>query len=398
MVKKSRPPNTENIYGFTFLKVLFTKRKPLIIIVLITFVVSIGFSLIVPLYYRGVSTIMPPLKDEGFSNIASLVSDLPLKALGLGSGSITGAETFMAILKSRTIMTAAADSFNLMQRYKEKNIERTIKKLRKHIGVNLDDEGTITLFAEAGTCWFPSRASKEEARLLSRNMANFFINRLDQINRRMRSERGRNSRIFIEKRYYQALDDLESAEESLKEFQEKHGLIYLPEQTTATIETGAQIKAQVIAQEIEMRILRESVGKGNSQYKQAKLAYKMLKDKYEQFKTSHHDKDGIFIPFDNIPELGMRYLQLYREVKLQEKLLEFILPQYEQAKIQEIKDTPSLQILDKAVKPIKKHRPKRAMIVIFFTFLSGLISSTYFYTKPFLQTLYKKLQVSSDDK
>ncbi len=390
--------NTENIYGLEFLKVIYKNRKTIIIITLITFILSVGFSLIVPLYYRGVSTIMPPLEDEGFSNIASLVSDLPLKALGLGSSPTTGAETFMAILKSRTLMTAAADSFDLMQRYKKKNIELTLKKLRNHIGINLDDEGTITLFAEAGTCWFPSAESKEEARIIARNMANFFIEQLDQINRRMRSERGRNSRIFIEKRYLQAIDELKSAEKALKDFHETHGLIYLPEQTTATIETGAEIKAQVIAKEIEMTLLRQSVGPGHAEYKKAKLAYEILNRKYEQFKTSHGDKNGIFIPFENIPELGMRYLQLYREVKLQEKLLEFILPQLEQAKIEEMKNTPSLQILDKAVKPIRKHRPKRAMIVIFFTFLSWLISSNYFYTKPFLQSLYKKLQVSTDDK
>jgi len=390
--------DTEKIYGFKLLKVIYKNRKPIIIVTVITFILSIGFSLIVPLYYRGISTIMPPLEDEGFSNIASLVSDLPLQALGLSSGPTTGAETFMAILKSRTIMTAAADSFNLIQRYKEKNMELTIKKLRKHIGVNLDDEGTITLFAEAGTCWFPSSASKEEARFLSRDMANFFIEQLDQINRKMRSARGRNSRIFIEKRYLQAIDDLTSAEQDLKDFQETNGLIYLPEQTTATIETGAEIKAQVIAQEIEMKVLRESVGTGHAEYQQAKLAYETLQHEYEQFKTSHREKYDIFVPFDIIPELGMRYLQLFREVKLQEKLVEFILPQYEQAKIEEMKNTPSLQILDKAVKPYKKHRPKRAMIVIFLTFLSGLICISYFYTKPLFQLLYKKLQVNSNDK
>jgi len=389
--------NTENIYGFKLLKIIYKKRKPIIIIALVTFILSIVFSLIVPLYYRGVSTIMPPLEDGGFSNIASLMSDLPLKALGLGTSTAMGAETFMAILKSRTIMTAAADSFNLMQRYKKKNIELTLKELRDHIGVNLDDEGTITLFAEAGTCWFPSSQSKEEARILARDMANFFIDQLDIMNRRMRSERGRNTRIFIEKRYLQAINELQLAEKALKDFQETHGLIYLPEQTTATIETGAEIKAQVIAKEIEMTLLRQTVGTGHSEFKKANLEYDLLNRKYEQFKTSHGDKDGIFIPFENIPELGMRYLQLYREVKLQEKLLEFILPQLEQAKIEEMKNTPSLQILDKAVKPIRKHRPKRAMIVIFFTFLSILISSTYFYTKPFFHSLHKKLQVSSND-
>jgi len=388
--------DSENIYGLDLLKVIYKKRKAIFIITLITIILSVGFSFMVPQSFRGVSTIMPPLNDDGLSNIASLMSDLPLKALGLGASS-TGAETFMAIINSRTMMTAAVDRFDLVKRYNKKNIELTIKNLRKHVGINLDDEGTITLFAEVETSWLPTAVKADEARILARDMANFFIEKLDSMNRVMRSERGRNSRKFIEKRYLQNIDDLKSAEQNLKIFQEEHGLIYLPEQTKATIETGAQIKAQLIAREIEMNVMKKSVGTGHSEYRKSKLGYDVLKNKYEQFKKrSDKDENDIFIAFDEMPQLGMEYLQLFREVALQEKLLEFILPQYEQAKIQEMKDTPSLQILDKAVKPIRKHKPKRAMIVIFFTFLSLIFSTTYFYTKPFFKLLYRELQVNSD--
>lgn len=295
-------------------------------------------------------------------------------------------------------MTAVADSFNLTQKYNKKNIELTLRKLRKHVGINLDDEGTLTVFAEGETSWFPSAESKEEARTLARDMTNFIIERLDQMNKRLRSERGRNSRIFIERRYHQNLEELEQAENVLKEFQEAHGILSMPEQTMATIQTGAEIKAQVIAKEVEMKMLLETVGPGHSEYLNSKLAYDVLDRKYNDFKSADSRGRDIFIPFEEIPNLGMQYLQLFREVMLQQKLLEFILPQYEQAKIQEAKDTPSLQILDKAIKPIRKHRPKRAMIVIFFTFLSILGSSTYFYLKPVLRSIREELQVTTDDR
>ena len=100
----------------------------------------------------------------------------------------------------------------------------------------------------------------------------------------------------------------------------------------------------------------------------------------------------MMLPFNEIPELSVEYIRLYRNVTLQEKILEFILPQYEQAKIQEAKDTPSIQILDKANYPIKKHRPKRALIVIFYCFLGTLFCLTYLYSKPATIRLYRMLK------
>jgi uncharacterized protein involved in exopolysaccharide biosynthesis len=71
----------------------------------------------------------------------------------------------------------------------------------------------------------------------------------------------------------------------------------------------------------------------------------------------------MLIPFGNIPTIGLEYARLFRSVKIQEMLLEFIYPQYEQAKIQEEKDTPTVQILDPAVPPELKTKPKRMVMV-----------------------------------
>ena len=70
----------------------------------------------------------------------------------------------------------------------------------------------------------------------------------------------------------------------------------------------------------------------------------------------------LFIPLNEAPDLGLNYIRHYREVSLQQKILEFLLPQYEQAKIQEAKDTPTVQVLDKAVTPVKRKKPKRRLL------------------------------------
>ena len=100
----------------------------------------------------------------------------------------------------------------------------------------------------------------------------------------------------------------------------------------------------------------------------------------------------LFLRFEEVPEIGVGYARLYREVVLQEKIMEFLLPLYEQAKIQEAKDTPTVQVLDEAVIPIKKHRPKRAIMVVFFGMLSVIFSVLYWALRPSAVALYEQLR------
>ncbi len=55
---------------------------------------------------------------------------------------------------------------------------------------------------------------------------------------------------------------------------------------------------------------------------------------------------------------------------IQQKILEFLVPIYEQAKIDEQKDVPVLLILDKAIPAEKKSKPKRVLIIVFSSFFA----------------------------
>ncbi|MFO7891950.1 MAG: GNVR domain-containing protein [bacterium] len=55
-------------------------------------------------------------------------------------------------------------------------------------------------------------------------------------------------------------------------------------------------------------------------------------------------------------------------------MLEYLAPQYEQAKIQEMKDVPTIQVIDWATRPEWKSKPKRAYIVILSFLISFMVS------------------------
>ena len=59
----------------------------------------------------------------------------------------------------------------------------------------------------------------------------------------------------------------------------------------------------------------------------------------------------------------MRWADLYRQIKIQETVFEFLTQQYELAKIQEAKEIPTVKILDPAEIPERRSFPRRTLIV-----------------------------------
>src|SRR5260370_15530574 len=83
-------------------------------------------------------------------------------------------------------------------------------------------------------------------------------------------------------------------------------------------------------------------------------------------------KAGGGLPYPTIrslPLLGAKYADFYRRAKIQETVYELLTEQYELAKVQEAKETPSVKVLDPAKIPEKKSFPPRLVITFLGTFL-----------------------------
>ena len=74
-----------------------------------------------------------------------------------------------------------------------------------------------------------------------------------------------------------------------------------------------------------------------------------------------------------MPNIAIQYLRTYREVEIQQSILEIVMPMFEQAKVEEQKSIPTIMLIDKAVAPELKYSPKRSVIILgllfFFSFL-----------------------------
>ena len=229
-----------------YLYVFVKWRKLLITNFFIVCVVAIVISLLLPKWYESSAVIMPPKSDFNNLNISALVSKLPFGGLGIPMGS-EEVQAFMAILKSRTIKEIVINKFNLIEVYEKKDIERTLEALEDNIEGTLGDEGQILLSVLDQE---PKRAAE---------MANTLLSALDSIYTQLNIQKARNDRIFIEKRFTQNKEDLKTAEEQLKAFQEKYGVIDIPEQIRVAIGSAAEIQTLIYMTEIELGIKQENL-------------------------------------------------------------------------------------------------------------------------------------------
>lgn len=355
-----------------FLIVLVKWRKLILINVVVITLLATLVSLIMPKWYTSTANILPPKTSSGLlssiSSFSSTIKDLS-KTLGRLGTTSEEAYNYLAILQSRTSYERVIKKFNLREVYKfdsDDPIEEIIDELENNVKFNVEDEGNITIKV---TDKSPVRAAE---------MANYFVEILNEISIELGKSEARNNREFIEKRYLQVLTDLKNVEDSLKNFSQKYSVYSIEEQTKAAITEAAKVKAQIELQKIEYELLKKNYGNEHPLVLEKKIFIDELQKRLKSMKFGESNITSsnlnLYTPFSQLPEVGIEYLRLMREYELQGKLLEFILPIYEQAKVEEKKDIPVCLILDKAVPAEKKSYPKRVIIVL-ASFLISLFLS-----------------------
>jgi len=371
-MEKTGSPKTETPAStiIEFLSILTKYRKFISRFVLsVTIVVTI-LALLSPKWYKSTASVFPAEKTEllsAFGGISSLARNLsPARALS-AFGSNPEADRYMAILKSGTVVGAVIERFKLDSVYEitSYKAEKTAKALLDNTELRVEDEGNITISVYDKD---PQRAA---------DMANFFVQMLNKTNSELLVQNAKGNREFIEERYKKNMSDLATAEDSLRVFQKRFGIIAMPEQVEASIKAAAEITAQLAMKEVQVGVLRRTQSADNPAVLAGKIEVDELRTKLSQMANlgANVGKDmKVFVPFSKIPDLGMEYLRRYREVEIQYKVLQIITPLYEQAKVEERRQTPSVIVLDKAGPAERKSKPKVSLYGLMGLVISSLFS------------------------
>lgn len=364
--ESSNAEDTINLLDYW--RVLVRYRRLIVLTTGAAFVLSVIVSLLLPRIYAATSSILPPAKEALFdSGILSRFAAGGLGADFLGQG-LGPNELWVGILKSQTVRDAIIDRFDLRQLYGAKTIEVTRRALDRVVTIDKSPtEGIVSVTVE-------DRDRKRAA-----DMANAFMEELDKINREVVVTSGKRMRVFLEARLGEAKGEQVTIEEAVRAFQEEHQAVQLDKQSTEIIEAIGAIEGQLMAKRVELQTFLSYATRTNPRAEILQTEVKELKERLKELQEGIPDADnpssgGIFIPTANLPALAMEYTRLLRDAKMQETLIELLTLQYEMARIQEAKDSPTIQLLDVAKPPEKKIKPKRAVIVLGSTFFAAAVS------------------------
>ncbi len=317
---------------------------------LITAIVSAAITLVLPKWYKANTLLLPP-KESTVSNPLGVTSTL-LRSVTQGAripglGGEGQAYSYLAILKSRSAMEAVVRHFNLFKEYDipDSLMADAVEELTGNVNFEIKEEGTILIEV--------ADRSPEQAA----DMASYFVEQLNDISTRLGVQEAHDNMEFIGKRVQSVRDELRASEDSLVAYQEKSGFIISVDPNSSGLSAIAELYGMKAKKEIEIGVLERTVLQDNELLRQAKVELQEIDQK-----------------LDKIPQTGIASLRLYRSVVINQKILEYVLPLYEQARINEQKDVPVILVLDKAKAPEKRFKPKRALIVAISCTAALLIS------------------------
>src|SRR5882762_1966792 len=304
----------------------------------------------------------------------------PEHALCLRSkgGSLLGAKNngalFVALLHSGTVSRHLIDRFDLQRVYHKRYREDTAKRL-----------GHLTKITEDPKSGVISIAVTDQSRERARDLAQGYLDELNNLVAKVNTSSAHREREFIEQRLNTVQAELQRAQLELSDFSSKNTTIDIREQTRATVEAGAKLEGQLIAGQSELDSLRQIYGDQNVRVRAAEARNAILQRELQRANgQSSTDPDGKDIDASHpypalrqLPRLGVRWANLYRNVRIHETVFDLLSQEYETARIEEVKSIPTVSVIDVPGLPEKKSGPHRTLIVLISTLLSIVLTAAF---------------------
>ena len=389
-VKVSGAPANGDLH-FLELLIVLAKRKWMILAV--TFacgILSLIYALLLPKTYTAETKILPPQQTQSVAGamlgqLGSLAG-LAGKDLGIHNPN----DLYVAMLQSRTIRDALIERFHLKTLYKVERMMDARKRLEAATDIDSGKDGIISISVQDRD---PKRAA---------DMANAYVSELYKLTQKLAVTEAAQRRLFFEQQLRSASEDLARAEQEMQKTQETTGLVQLDDQARAIINAISAARAKIAAKEVQIRALETFATPQNPALIEAENELSALKAQLAALEKSQKGPAGdLQLPAGKIPAAGLEYVRRLRDVKYYEAVFELLGKQYEIAKLDEAKNAAVIQVLDPAVPPEWKSKPKRAVIVL-IGFVMGFFAAVtlallgearqYIHTQPHLSRQFALLR------
>jgi capsule polysaccharide export protein KpsE/RkpR len=372
------------------LRLLWDHRRQLVCATTLGLLGSALVALMIPRSYTSTTRLMPP-DTQSNSSLAMMASIAAKGTGGLGSMAAdvlglknTGA-LFVGILRSDTAQTRLVGQFDLQMAYGQ--------PLEQDARATLDGQTVISEDRKSGiiSISVTDRSSERAA-----GLAKAYVDQLNSLIAELSISSAHRERVFLEERLKVAKHDLDDASNELAQFSSQNSSVDLQTMGKAALEAAGRVAGELIVAQSQLEGLRQIYSDNNSRIRSLEGRVAELRTQLQKLDGGKTDpanrvslseragalREGpaIDMPYPslhNLPWLGVKYADYYRRAKIQETVYELLTEQYELTKIQEVKETPSVKVLDRPKVPQRKSSPPRMLIMFLGTVLSFSATLTW---------------------
>ena len=386
----SVPVRTDDDDEISLLDLLETVAEKLWLLIvgpLVVGLAALGISFLIPPTFTARTVIMPPQAQQ--SAAASLLSSLG--ALGGVAGAAAGIKNpndqVVALLKSRTLADRMVDRFDLMVRYKTKLRQDARKGLETRTRIASGKDGLISIEVDDTS---PEVAAQ---------MAGAYIQELHKLMASLAVTEAQQRRVFFERQLKDAKDNMTKAEIALRSGGIEADVFKSSPQAAVT--AVAQVQAQIAAQEVKLGAMRGYLTEAAPEFKQGITELQALRAQLAKLESNQREKTssasasvglstgaagagsgaGAAAAASTPPvpagDALSDYVSRFRDFKYFETLFELFAKQYEIARVDESREGAVIQIVDPAVAPEWKSKPKRGLIAVIAALAAGFALLLY---------------------
>ena len=342
------------------LAIVLAKFKKLILgLPVLVGALTVGATLLMTPIFTATTAILPPQQSQ--STASALLGQLGGLAgiAGAAAGIKNPSDLYVGMLKSRTVADAMIARFDLVNYYEAELTQDARKSLEGVSSFTAGKDGIITISVDDKD---PELAAK---------MANAYVEELNKLTEVLAVTEASQKRLFFERQMVDARDRLVAAEIEARSAMERGGLASIDAQGQAMIGVTARLRGQISVKEVEIGAMRAFAAEENPRLKAAQQELLALQTELARIEGASALREG---QAGAESSAGATNLQLLRNVKYYETLYQMLAQQFELAKIEEAKDSALIQVLDTAIPPERKSKPKRALIVILAVLAAGFVA------------------------
>lgn len=349
------------------LALLAQRRRFVVTFSLACAAVALVVAFVMPHTFQAKISILPPEKSDRGGLSALLMSSPASSMLDLPSiGENHSSDYFLDVLRSRTIVDSMfADFPDVRDYFAHDNRLRSEQADAFANALNIDAgrDGLVTVTVNVSTGFVPSDEEQSRIAQLSARFAGGIAKELDKLTRAKNFSRAHNSRVYIEEQVQRVKHQLDSLYTQFTAFQREYKVLALDKQVESEVKSAADIQSQVMALEYQLSYLLHSQTPNNIEARQLRERISSLKEQYNKLQGGG-DSTDYMLAFPQIPMLQKTYANMLRDLKAMEQVYAYLQTQYFQERVQEERDTPTVQVLDAPQVPERRSSPHRVVMLI----------------------------------